>query len=241
MCLLRVANTRIRKVLHRLRTNNSEAKRTVSELDESIARPHGRHQSEIEEIRAEDDELLEKATMDNVTLSRLINEQKRMAEQTRCLKEANEKLQREMKMANDTVIDLAETNEKLVNHVRHVEIKCLGQEVQLKDLRMSAAASIVAFAGKAVASKSIKATVSTAARPFTAAAVSAVNQTVPLQSILKTRAIDRSQQTPECASDSRLQVNNNHVRISIFLCGSLHNVFNFLLRSINFEKLYFVF
>lgn len=211
MCLLRVANARIRKVLHGLRTNKSEAKRTASELDESIARPHSRYQSEIEGMREEEDELLKKAIMDNATISRLINEQKYMAEQTLCLKEVNEKLQRELKMANDTVIDLAETNEKLVNHIRHVEIKCLEQEVQLKDLGV---ATTAAFAGKTAAVKSAKVTVTTAA-----AAVPVVYQTAPLQSVLKTTAMDRSRKKPECVSDLRLQVNNNHVRISIFLCA----------------------
>lgn len=86
--------------------------------------------------------------------------------------------------------------------MRQVEIKWLEQKIQLNDLRVAATTSAVAFARNTDAVNSVKATATiTAARPTTvadaiaaaaAAAVSAVNQTAPLRSIMKTRAMDRS-------------------------------------------------
>lgn len=217
MCLLGGANARIRNILRRLRTKKSETKRTVNELDEPITRLHSRHKSEIEELREEKDELLNKPTIDDVTIGGLIDDQKYMAEQIQYLKEDNEITQNELKMATDTIIELRESNEKLMNDLYQLERKCLDQEVQLNDLR---AASAAAFARNAATAKGIKPTVATAAaRPATVSVVvSDVDQMQPLRSILKNRAIDRSQTNPECVSNLRLQVNNNHVWISIFLC-----------------------
>lgn len=205
-CLLRGTNARIRKILHRLRTKMSKTKRTVSELDESTARPQSRHQSEIEEIREDENELLEKAIMDNPKINRLIDEQKYMAEEIEYLKEDNESTQKELQRATQTVIELRESNEKLMDDLYHLERKCLKQEVQLNDLRVAATTSAVAFARNVATVKGIKATANTVA-----VAVSNVDKTQPLRSVLKNRAIDQSRKKPEYDSNLRLQVNNNHV------------------------------
>lgn len=237
MCMLREANARIRKILHRPRTKKSETERTVNELDESVARPHSRHESEIEVVREEEDELLEKAIMDDATINALIDEQKYTSEQIRYLKEDNESTHKELTRATDAVIELRECNKKLLNDLHQLERKCLEQEVQLNDLRVAATST---FAGKAAAAKSIKVAVatvarpSTAARPFTdvrsftkarpstaAAAFPAVNRTAPLQSISKNRAIDRSRKKPECVSNLRLQVNNNYVSMFLYVSYTL--------------------
>lgn len=81
-----------------------------------------------------------------------------------------------------------EANENLVDHMRQAEIKYLK-----KKFNSIIFASVAAFARNTAAVNIIKATID-AARPTAVvdAAVSAVNQTAPLRSILKTRAMDLS-------------------------------------------------